>query len=255
VSGTGVYLYAVAKDLNPSAARGLTGVAGSPVRAVSGTGFTALVSTVGLEEFGEEALRLNLEKLPWLESVARAHHAVAIAAARAAPTAPVRIATVYRTDERVRELLHERGPELTEVLRRVDGRAEWGVKAIASGEETESEPEPTGSARPGTAYLSRKRAQRRTREETSRRLAEQARRIEATLTPYAAASRRHRLQDPGLSGRRGRMTLNIAYLLDHDRSADLLAAARELEEHLPGTHIEVTGPWPAYSFTDWQATP
>jgi hypothetical protein len=51
------------------------------------------------------------------------------------------------------------------------------------------------------------------------------------------------------------MTLNIAYLLDHDRAESLLAAAREMEDRLPATRIEVTGPWPAYSFTDWEATP
>lgn len=257
MSDNGVYLYAVTKDLAPSALGDEpVGVAGAPVRTVSGSGLTALVSTVGLDEFGEEALRQNLERLPWLEAVARAHHAVATAAALAAPTAPTRIATVYRTDERVRELLRDQRSELTAVLRRVTGRGEWGVKVIASGEEAGKEPEPAEAAgeRPGTAYLSRRRARRRSREETSRRLAEQARQIESELTPYAVASRRHRLQDPGISGRQGRMTLNIAYLLDHDRSAGLLAAARELEDGLPGTRIEVTGPWPAYSFTDEEAT-
>ena len=43
---------------------------------------TAAVGTVGLDEFGEEGLRRNLEDLDWLAATARAHDAVISAIAR-----------------------------------------------------------------------------------------------------------------------------------------------------------------------------
>jgi hypothetical protein len=51
---------------------GLHGVSGEPIRAVTRTGLTAIVGTVGLDEFGEDGLRHNLEDLDWLAATARA---------------------------------------------------------------------------------------------------------------------------------------------------------------------------------------
>jgi Gas vesicle synthesis protein GvpL/GvpF len=257
VADVGVYLYGVARDLDPVVLRDLSGVAGAPVRAVAEDGFTALISTVDLAEFGEEALRRNLESLPWLEAAARAHHGVVDAVARSAPTAPVRIATLYRDDDRVRELLREQQDELTEVLGRVVGRAEWGVKAYGSADASPQEPpDPDGDdgERPGMAYLRRRKLQQRSREDASRRLAEQGEEIHVTLSRYAVASRRHPPQDPRLSGHEGTMILNVAYLLEDDQSDAFAAEVDELRTRLPGIRVELTGPWPAYSFTELDPT-
>ncbi len=51
--GTAVYLYGVARDLDPAALDGATGVAGAPVRGVVAGDLTALVSTVKTDEYGE----------------------------------------------------------------------------------------------------------------------------------------------------------------------------------------------------------
>jgi Gas vesicle synthesis protein GvpL/GvpF len=257
VGDVGVYLYGLAKDLDPGALRDIAGVGGSPVRAVEEAGFTALVSTVDLEEYGEEALRRNLESLPWVEATARAHHGVVDAVARSAPTAPVRIATVYRDDDRVRDLLRERRDELTEVLGRVVGRSEWGVKAYAIAETPAQEPSEADAAageRPGMAYLRRRKQQQQSREQASQRLAERAQQIHAEVSRVAVASRQHPPQDPRLSGHQGTMILNTAYLIDDDRADALAAAVEELRAGLSGIRMEITGPWPAYSFTGLDAT-
>lgn len=122
---TAVYLYGVARDLDPAALRGAAGVAGTPVRGVVAGGLTAVVSTVRLADYGETALRDNLEDLAWLEATARAHHEVVDRAAHAAPTAPVRIATIYRDDARVAEVLAAQRARFGEVLDRISGRSEW----------------------------------------------------------------------------------------------------------------------------------
>ncbi|MCP9976975.1 GvpL/GvpF family gas vesicle protein [Actinomadura madurae] len=136
---TAVYLYGVARGLDPAALGDAAGVAGAPVRGVRAAGLTALVSTVRLEEYGEAALRANLEDLAWLEATARAHHDVVDRAAHAAPTAPVRIATIYRDDARVAEVLAAQGERFAEVLDLVSGRSEWGVKAYAAPESLRGE--------------------------------------------------------------------------------------------------------------------
>ncbi|MFC4911647.1 GvpL/GvpF family gas vesicle protein [Actinomadura gamaensis] len=259
MSDTGIYLYGVARGLAPAALEDVTGVGGAPVRTVvhPDTPLAALVSTVPLDDFGEAALRENLEDLAWLEGTARAHHQVVAHAARQAPTAPVRIATLYRDDERVRDVLARDHERLTELLDRVTGRTEWGVKAYAEPEPVrQDEPEPAApeSGGTGTAYLRRRQAQRRTRQASQDRLAEQARAIHAELADHAVATRQHAAQDPRLSGRAETLILNMAYLVDDEQTEGFHEVARAIDERLPGVTIEVTGPWPPYSFIDTAET-
>ncbi|MFC9974546.1 GvpL/GvpF family gas vesicle protein [Spirillospora sp. NPDC127200] len=264
--GEAVYLYGVARGLDPAAVAQVSGVGGAPVRLLAAGDLAALVSTVELADFGEEALRVNLEDLAFLEATARAHHEVVDRAAHAAPTAPVRIATIYRDDERVREILTGRHEQFTRVLDRVAGRSEWGVKAYAYAEAYEAAPQPgagvgadAGSeARPaggaGTAYLQRRQQQRRQHQSAARHVSEQAQAIHAELSDHAVAIRQHPPQDPRLSGHEGTQILNVAYLLDDEQVEGFTRAARAIDERSPGIGVEVTGPWPPYSFIDTAET-
>jgi hypothetical protein len=274
-AGTGVYLYGVVRGLDPAVLGGARGVAGAPVRGVRAGGLTALVSTVALAEYGEAALRANLEDLAWLEATARAHHDVVDLAAHAAPTAPVRIATIYRDDARVAEVLAAQGARFTEILDLVSGRSEWGVKLHADPETLRGDTgaggtDPGGGLAPraepltgpqqeggvGTAYLRRRQQERRRRADAGRRVAEQADAVHAELADHAVASRHHPPQDPRLSGRPGTQILNAAYLLDEEQVEGFLAVTRAAGERLAGIEVEVTGPWPPYSFIDTaSATP
>ncbi|GAA2148616.1 GvpL/GvpF family gas vesicle protein [Actinomadura napierensis] len=264
-----VYLYGVTRGLDPAALDDTAGVAGAPVRAVPSAGpggLTALVSTVRLDEYGEAALRENLEDLAWLEATARAHHEVVDRAAHAAPTAPVRIATIYRDDARVAQVLAEQGDRFAQALDRVTGRAEWGVKAYAHRDALEADepaepPQAAESAGPapgpaaqgpgaGTAYLRRRQQERQRRADAGRKVSEQATAIHDGLAALAVASRHHPPQDPKLSGHAGVQILNAAYLLDEDDAPGFADAARAAGERYPGIEVEVTGPWPPYSFID-----
>jgi hypothetical protein len=262
-----VYLYGVTRGFDPATLGENAGVAGTPVRGITAGDLTALVSTVRMEEYGEAALHANLENLAWLEATARAHHDVVARAARTAPTAPVRIATVYRDDDRVSQVLRQEGERFGALLDRITGRSEWGVKAYAYPDEsggcehggngaattasvTASTAITEAESRAGTAYLRRRQEQRRRREDAARRDAEQARAIQTTLQGRAVAARQHPPQDPTLSGHSGTLILNMAYLLDDEHVDDFLELADSIDRRTPGIGVEVTGPWPPYSFID-----
>ncbi|MFG3440877.1 GvpL/GvpF family gas vesicle protein [Nonomuraea sp. NPDC047897] len=245
----GTYLYAVARDTGAAPPEELTGVAGTPVRAITGAGLAAYVSTVPLDEFGEEPLRRSMEDLDWLDRTARAHHHVVEEVARRAATVPVRLVTVYSGDDQVRALLDGRRDDFTQALARVAGRREWGVKVYAGADEGSSSGRPdegTRAASPGTAYLKRRQADLRSREEAMRRAGARAEQVHDVLRSIAVASRRHRAQDPQLSGRREGMVLNGAYLVDDERGQEFARALEELRAQ--GGEIELTGPWAPYSF-------
>lgn len=252
MTDSGTYLYAIARDTGQALPPGLTGLLGTSVRTVPEAGLVAYVGTVPLTQFGEDALRRNLEDLAWLEATARAHHQVVEAAAETGPVVPVRLVTVYRGDDQIRRLLRDRAEEFTAVLARVTGRREWGVKVYAAARQAgpgdaRSAVAGEASGRPGTAYLKRRRTDLRTREEVWRRAVARAERIDAVLAGIAVARRHHRAQDPQLSGRDDWMVLNGAYLVDDDRGEEFAATVAAFRE--PDMEVQLTGPWAPYSFT------
>ncbi|MGW2250714.1 GvpL/GvpF family gas vesicle protein [Kitasatospora sp. NPDC001660] len=248
------WLYAIVPaDRLPSPEQ--RGVAEEPLRTLGGPDLAVVAGSVPRDDFDPEPLHAHLEDPVWLERAVRAHHRVVESLARAGAALPLRFATLYHDDARAEALLRERHDEFAEALRRVEGRTEWGVKAYLArrppppGTDTGSGPgDPTGRDRPGTAYLLRRRAQRQEREDTSRQALDDARTIHARLAGVAVAAALHPPQSAEASGRAEAMVLNGSYLLDHadrQRFADAVAA---LAARHPGLRLELTGPWPPYSF-------
>jgi hypothetical protein len=252
MSTEGVWAYAVVRT--ESAEQGfasLRGVAGEPVRAVRGPGLTAAVGTVGLGEFGEEPLRRNLEDLDWLAATARAHDAVISAIARRGPVVPMRMATVFLDDSRVRQLLEARHDDFVAGLDRVTSRDELGVKAYADARVLTGESELTnrpGEKLSGTAYLMRRRRALASQDDAFRLAAEHAARIHAGLLQHAVDGKRRPASDHHLSGREGWTVLNGTYLVERDGVDAFKAAVAAMDRNTPGIDLEITGPWPPYSF-------
>jgi len=168
---------------------------------------------------------------------------------------PLGLATVYRTEERARSALRERREEFARALERITGRTEWGVKVYAdlglAAAEAEAEAESgkeAAGAGPGTSYLRRRSVQRHTEEEARQEILLLAERIDDELCALAATRRLHRPQDPQLSGERGWMVLNAAYLVDDERAEDFRTAVTRLAGQRPEIRLQLTGPWAPYSF-------
>jgi hypothetical protein len=251
--GTWMYATAATGFMPPGPLAGVSGVAGEPVRVIEEAGLVAVVGDVDLAEFGADALRRHLEDLDWLAARTRAHHAVVAAVAARGPVLPLRFASLYLDEDRVHALLTDRRDDLHAALRRVAGRSEWGVKAYAAASPAgPSEPveESGADTRPGVAYLRRRRADLTAREDARQAAAAAAERVHAGLCRLAAAGRRHPPQDARLSGKPHQMVLNGAYLVDDSRVDEFTAAVRTLAGRHPGVDLQLTGPWPPYSFAD-----
>lgn len=248
------YVYAVTRPFSAEAVSGMKGVGGHPVRLLEHGGLAAVVSTVPLHEFDEDALRAKLEDLNWLEEVARAHHGVVDAAARSTDTVPLRLATVYHGDDRVRRVLQEDGGAFDRALERVTGCVELGVKVYADpATRTAAGPAPPSTAAagnsPGKAYLRRRREQRDRRDDTWKEASELCERLEESVTAWARAREQHRIQDAALSGAQGENVLNAAYLVADADTGSFLDAVQRVRDTAPeGTRVEVSGPWAPYSF-------
>ncbi|MFK4245650.1 GvpL/GvpF family gas vesicle protein [Micromonospora chokoriensis] len=244
----GAWLHGVVRDVDPTMLAEITGMDGGPVRGVAAAGLVAVVSAAPLDEYGEEPLRHHLEDLAWLERAARAHHGVVEALAQRGAVVPARLATVHSDDSRVALSLVECADELLATLDRLTGRAEWGVKGYLVPGAVVRAGGSDGPGGVGTAYLRRRRAQLTARDEGQQAASAAADAVHTALGELAVAGRRHAPQDRRLSGAATAMVLNGAYLVDRPavpRFTDLVAA---LGDRHPGIRLELTGPWPAYSF-------
>jgi hypothetical protein len=250
-SGEARWAYCVARDDAELRAAG-PGVHDGALEWVRGDGLAVLTSTVPLSEFGEQPLRRNLNDLAWLERTARAHETAITAAFEHATVIPLRLCTIFGSDDGARRMLAERRDELTAALAALAGREEWSVKllvdreALAAGlREPGEDPAEPGS---GAAYLLLRREERRLREAVGDRAARLAEDVHARLQERAVDARVRPAQNRELSGHEGEMILNGAYLVERDHADGLRALVDELEAHHGPARIELSGPLPPYSF-------
>jgi Gas vesicle synthesis protein GvpL/GvpF len=260
-SGEALWAYCVLPAGEPTP-EDITGVAdGGPLERVQARDLAALVSRVPLDEFGAEPLRENLNDLAWLERVARAHEAVLDRALAQSTIVPLRLCTIYESEESVREMLEREHDALTRALDALSGRQEWGVKLIADEERLAEEAraqdaeasaleDELGARTGGGAYMLRRRLERHVREAVDSLAAELAQQVHSRLQDWASDAVVLPPQNPELSGYEGRMLLNGAYLVDAERVDGLCELVAELEERhrALGARIELTGPWPPYNF-------
>ncbi len=236
------YLYAVTRWFDAALVARVGGVDGAPVRLIRYDDIAAVVSSLG----DEDAVRGSLSTLAGLEQVARAHHDVVDGVAAHAVTLPCRLATLHRDDQEVLDLLRREYRMFVQVLDRLEGYVELGVKLYVD-QAAEPSPDPSGAgATSGRDYLRRRSAQLRSRENSWRHAAEVAERVDRTLSTLAADSVRHRPQPAQLPGAAAGNILNAAYLVATELVEDF--AVRAGRAVSAGTRIEVTGPWAPYSF-------
>lgn len=252
------YVYAIGRagaGLDTAAPR-LTGLRDGRVRTASADGLTALVSSVPADAFSEEGMKAQLENLTELEEIARTHHTVVEAAHTGTTVLPMRLATVYLDDARVRSMLRERGAEFDALLSRLEGHAELGVKVYADPRAAAADPAPASDGpepadppvSPGRAYLQQRRAQRRTRRDAYRAAGSVADEVRGRAAALARDRVAHRPQQGELAAGAGENIANEAYLVPTDRLREFHQAVAGLADGVPGVRIEVTGPWAPYSF-------
>ena len=253
--GRSVWMYGVADGDLEAFADGVAGVGEALPRAITAAGLTAIVGDVGNREYGEAALRRNLEDLDWLARTARAHHAVLEAVAERGPVVPMRLATLFASDAGVTGTLQERADDFRGALSLISARSEWGVKAHAvkpadpAGESGRPLAGREGPATgPGAAYLQRRRAQLTASTDARREALASARTIYAELSRFAVSSRLYPPQAPDLAGQQTPMVLNAAYLVADERAGEFTATMANLTARHRFVQLTLTGPWPAYSF-------
>lgn len=211
-----------------------------------------VVAEVPLTRFAEIDLDTTRDAAPGedtaLAALARQHDAVVRAVFRHEPVLPLRFGTVIRDEDAAVRLLDECHERARTWLDRVDGSREWGVRArLASTPEQQPRPaRPAGVS--GAEYLALRAKQLTTVEQARQRRSDAVRRLHDALVPQAF--------DSAFRGRAPGVLLDVAYLVPAGKESAFHATVEQFATEFgqDDMTVEITGPWPPYSFSRIEVT-
>src|SRR4051812_44054849 len=184
---TGTYVYGViAADRRPRLARVPAGLPGAgPVRLLDlEKGLFIAVADLPLARYNESAISRGLTNLDWVSRVAVAHEAVVESFVAAKAVLPMKLFTIFKSDERAFEHVRSQRPRIAALVKRVANQQEWGIRVVLERSRAAAAPKTSAAAaRTGASYLAQKKAQR----DAAKELASRARDTVAAVFDRLAA--------------------------------------------------------------------
>jgi gas vesicle protein GvpL/GvpF len=221
----------------------------------------ALSSVVPLDNYGEEALAEHLGDATWTAVRAMRHETVVEYVAKRTSVVPLRFGTIYLERASIERMLAEKARELAQIIERLRGREEWGVnvfsdRATLMASITSVSPrlrelvQQAEAASPGQSYLMQKKIEALRVDEVRVGLNRIVDEIEQALSEQADDAKRLRILKVEAT-EYGELKAKFAFLVKRAGFEEFRAAAERLaEENLEaGVRLELTGPWPAYNFS------
>ena len=259
LAASATYLYCAvqsARDpLRGAKTRGPRGMPGTaPPRALrAGDGVWLVAASAPLERYAADVIDARLADLDWVSQCAVAHDAVVEHFARRHPVIPMKLFTLFTSDERAVAHIARTRRRLDRLFARVADREEWGVRLLLDERRAMAQPSGRALERPGpassigTEFLARKKASKDARQRIVADALTEADRLHAALSRLADDSRR---RTPAIEGPTSRMVLDAAFLVPRDEARRFRAAATEAARALRprGFELSLTGPWPPYHF-------
>jgi hypothetical protein len=251
-SPKGTYVYGViAADRRPRLTRVPAGLPGAgPVRLIDlDKGLFIAVADLPLDKYNESAISNGLANLDWVSRVAVAHEAVVESFVASRAVLPMKLFTIFKTDERAFEHVRSQRARIATLVKRVANQQEWGVRVVLDRSLAAAAPKKkVAAARTGVSYLAHKKVQR----DASKELASRARETVASLFDRLAsrsgdAKRRSASELPAQGGP---LLLDAAFLVPRARAAvfKTLVARESKALARQGYGVTVSGPWPPYTF-------
>lgn len=214
-----------------------------------------VVASAPLATYGADSIEPRLKDLDWVSRCAIAHEAVVERAARAGPVVPMKLFTLFSSDERARAHVARSRKKLERLLGYVAGREEWGIRV--SLDERRAVGRRTAGARrapapSGTGFLLRRKAER----DAARLAVEDAvREGEEIFSQLAGRAVDARRRTPVRGDGGTRVVLDAAFLVPAREARRFRATATRLaKQHgRDGLDLTLTGPWPPYNFVSGSA--
>jgi len=217
-----------------------------------GDGLWLAAADAPLPRYSAAAIEKGLKDLDWVSACAVAHERVVEHVSSLGTAIPMKLFTLFSSDARAAAELGRSRTRLRAVLRRIEGRQEWGVRvsvdeATARTRARERARQAADGLSVGAGFLTRKRQEHKEVRDIVDLGRTAADEVFEAVAPYADETRRRAPApaEPGL-----RLLLDAAFLLPVKRVAAFRESVRKQAERLAaqGYRVVLTGPWPPYNF-------
>jgi hypothetical protein len=250
------YVYClVAAPRRPSLPRSLKGLPGTgKVRLLEITAnagargpWWLAVADASDAQYGEARINERLSDLDWVAQAAVAHERVVEAFGRCRAVLPMKLFTIFESDQRAVAHVDGQRRRIKELLTRVDDHQEWGVRLtldVSRARRVSSRPGDSS----GAGYLRRKKAQRDAVTQAGSRAPRIARALFSSLKGLSRLARRRGATEAASPA--GALILDAVFLVRRGESGRFRTFVRgEARALAPeGYAVALTGPWPPYSF-------
>jgi hypothetical protein len=218
----------------------------------------AVLSRVLQSDFCGSAGEKNLRDLAWLAPRACRHEAVLEQVLRLGAVLPARFGTLFSSTASLEGFMRQHETAMVRFLQRAHGQEEWALKGFFDQARAEAdwlarrrseEPSPPNSP-PGAAYLREQGRRIKAREALDDQLAEACGELWEELSSLVSEIVQRRILVRETPDAAREMVLNWALLLPAAAAADFRGRIERAnaEKNRGGLALEVSGPWPPYSF-------
>jgi hypothetical protein len=208
-----------------------------------------VTSQVPLDTYGPQALEPALRDLEWVSSIAVAHEAIVehFTRAKGSAVVPMKLFTMFSSIDKAVDEMRGRLTELRNVLGRIAGCEEWGVRVTRTDTKITATSVGVRRIQSGAAFLAAKKAVRDQAHQAARIAAEAA---DATYDALASIAREARRREDAPPSATTAPLLDATFLVPSRSRTRFHGAAQKRADACAtaGAEMVITGPWPAYNF-------
>jgi hypothetical protein len=163
---------------------------------------------------------------------------------------PMKLFTLFSSDQRARDHIVDERRRIDAVLKRVAKRVEWGVRVVLDRSKalaTRRAAKPAAVST-GVSYLAHTKGERDAASELATRARTVVTELYDDLAKSAALARHRPASEVPVQG--GPLLLDAAFLVPQSKSSRFRTLAERRARALSpsGYRVTVSGPWPPYSF-------
>ncbi|SFE41456.1 GvpL/GvpF family gas vesicle protein [Alteribacillus iranensis] len=227
---------------------------------------TAVTCPVSHQEFSEEVLQKKVDNMQWLQEKAFHHHEMMNTLHAEYTVIPLKFATIYEKTDSLEQVIEEKKEHIHSIFHEISNQEEWNIKIYTVKDEftqrietyhpdiEQKKQEIEGLSR-GKQFFEKKKLKELILMKAEEEIDEYCERIHEQLMKWSTDHEIKKNWERKLTGRTDDMCWNGAYLLPKEKVKSTLSYIEEERERarkkvFPFT-FEVTGPWPAYHFSNF----
>jgi hypothetical protein len=231
------------------------------LESIASGGFYVVVKMVSDAEYSEENLKKNLSDIAWLDMNARSHVSIISLLMENHTVIPFNFGTIYHSVENLNKFIEDYSDLLIRNLQCVDRQEEWVIKVYSnqlilkehidslSPEAAELEKQIMASS-PGKAFLLTRKKADLIGNEIEKLCKNYGQEYFNEFKTLSGSDKLNNLIPKEFTCRNDNMILNASFLVVKDLAIEFLSLARRLKNKYSdlGFDLEITGPWPPFSF-------